>query len=66
MLLDHGHPDAMLYPLGMVADEAALVIEREDRRTATLGVVMQGAVGSIKSKERGDIFRQLITSLNGA
>ena len=56
----------MFYPLGMVADEAALVIEREDRRTATLGVVMQGAVGSIKSKEMGDIFRQLITGLNGA
>lgn len=28
LLLGHGHADARLYPVGMVADEAGLVIQR--------------------------------------
>lgn len=66
LLLDHGHADAMLYPLGMVADEVELAVDRENRRIATLGVVVHQAVGATTApKDMGPIFTKLIRGLNG-
>lgn len=65
LLLANGHPDALDYPLGMVSDEAELIVERQNRNLATGAILMQAAVGSTQYKEMGEVFRQLIAELSG-
>ncbi len=65
LLLANGHPEAMNYPLGMVSDEAELIVERQNRNLATGAILMQAAVGSTQYTEMGEVFRQLIAELNG-
>ena len=55
----------MDYPLGMVSDEAELIVERQNRNLATGAILMQAAVGSTQYKEMGEVFRQLIAELSG-
>lgn len=65
LLLSEGHLDAADYPLGMVEDEVALVVERVNSAAATQGVITQAAAGSIVSKEGGNHFRKLIKLITG-
>ncbi len=60
-----GHPDAALYPLGMVADEVALVVERENRRIASEAIALKAAAAAILTQSGGTHFNELITSLTG-
>lgn len=64
LLLDHGHPDARLYPLGFLWDEYCLVIERVHGRILTEANLLQHAIGSILSKKSRTEFSKLMKSLN--
>lgn len=65
LLLANGHPDAHDYSLAVLADEAALVIERLNGRSATDALAFQAAAASIMSKEGGEAFKSIIATLNG-
>lgn len=56
--------DAQHYPIGMVWDEAALVVERRNREHATNATLMQLAVVSVLSKEGRKEFKNVIKRLN--
>lgn len=61
----NGHPDAGLYPIGMVRDEARLVRKRVNEDTVLFGLMVQAAGMSIMApKEGGEFFRSLIGSLS--
>lgn len=64
LLVSNGHPDAFGYPLGMVADEAKLISDRENSRRVTEAVVMQATISSVLSKEGGKHFKELLEQLN--
>lgn len=63
LLLAHGHPDARRYPVGLVWDEASMVISRINGMMATEAVLLQTAVSSILSKESGEHFNKLVKQL---
>ncbi len=65
LLLDHGHPEAPAYPIGMVWDEARLVVERLNGLESTRAVLLQMAVSSLFSKEGGRAFKMTIERLIG-
>lgn len=59
LLLDHGHPDAWRYPLGMLRDEEQLIRQRinqdtarrlRDTHTALCAVINQDAVRSLNER----------------
>lgn len=64
LCLDHGHPEARLYPLGMLWDESNLVIERVNGATVTEANLLQHAIGSILSKKSGTHFQKMIRDIN--
>lgn len=63
--MNSGHVDAAHYPLGMVADETALVVDRENRRIASEAIALRAAAAAVLSKEGGGHFNDLITVLTG-
>ncbi len=65
LLLDHGHPAAWDYPLGMLGDEVELVVDRQNRQMATEAILAQAAFGSTQFKEMGEVFKQLVQGLSG-
>lgn len=66
LLLAEGHQDARHYPIGMVWDEAKLVVERRNRAHATDAMLIQLAVGSVLSKKGAQEFSKQIKRLNGS
>lgn len=64
MLLAHGHPDAASYPVGMVWDEAQIVVDRLNGMETTRAIMTQMAVASLLSAKGGKEFRKLIKGLN--
>ena len=64
LLIANGHVEARHYPLGMVNDEAALVVERENGRMVSEALLLQSAVGSILSRQARSAFTKKIKSLN--
>lgn len=63
MLLDHGHPDAGLYPIAMVRDEVAIIRHRLNMEMVTTATLTQGAVLSVLSEEGSKYFKELSCSL---
>jgi hypothetical protein len=63
LLLGAGHPDAPLYPVGMVSDEADLVAQRANVAEATRAVLLQMAVSSVLSKQADEQFQEVIKRL---
>lgn len=63
MLLDHGHPDAGLYPIAMVRDEAAIIRHRLNHEMVTIATLNQGAILSALSEEGAKYFKSLAGSL---
>jgi hypothetical protein len=63
LLLDHGHSDARFYPLGMVWDEAEIVVERMNQEDASRTVLLQLAAASIISKEGGKLLKKTLKEL---
>jgi len=64
LLLAEGHPEAPHYPIGMVWDEARLVVERHNGAHATQAVLVQLAVASVLSKDGAKEFKKTISRLN--
>lgn len=64
LLLANGHPDAGLYPLGMLWVESQLVVERQNQQAVTNAVLLQLAVGSILSKKTGSEFKKTLKKLS--
>jgi len=63
LLLDHGHPLARLYPLGMMMDEASIVIRRINNGQVTQATLLQGAVSGVLSKKANKEFQKQISRL---
>lgn len=61
----NGHADAMHYPIGMVMDEAALIVERENRRIASEAIALKAAASAVMTEQGGKHFDELITRLTG-
>ena len=64
-LLDHGHPHARRYPLGLANDESRLIHRRVNGYHATQAIAVQGAIGSVMSKEGAREFKKTIEMLLG-
>lgn len=64
LLLDHGHPEARKYPIGMLMDESNLVIERQNSATLTEANLLQLAIDGILSKKQREQFAKLSRKLN--
>lgn len=64
LLLANGHPDAGLYPIGRVHDEAELVSQRISQQMASESVLIQLAVSSVLSEDAGKLFGQEIKRLS--
>lgn len=64
LLLDHGHTEARFYPLSMVWDEVAIVVERLNREEASRATLIQLAGASIMSKKGSALFKKVIKELN--
>lgn len=60
----HGHPEARHYPVPMLSNEAAIVVNRLNREHATNAVLTQMAVSSVLSKKAGKQFEKRIKQLN--
>jgi len=65
MLLDHGHPEAWEYPLGLVDDEARLVIDRLNSQSITAALGFQAAYVSARVERGEEVMQGFIASLNG-
>lgn len=73
MLLDHGHPDAANYPIGMLMDEASLVADRMGVEQAAMGIVFQAALMTMPTmgvkessmKKAHKMFTDLLDRLTG-
>lgn len=63
LLLDHGHPHARQYPIGMVWEESTLVVERMNHEAASNMALLQLAAGSLLSKEAGKQFKKTLKEL---
>ena len=63
LLLDHGHPQARLYPIGMVWEESALVVERMNREAASNTTLLQLAAGSLLSKDAAKQLKKTLKEL---
>lgn len=47
LLLSHGHPDAASYPIGMLADEASIVVDRVASEQASAVTLQQMAMSTV-------------------
>ena len=63
LLLGHGHPQARLYPLGMLMDEASIVVRRANNGHVTQATLLQGAVSGVLSKKANKEFQKQINRL---
>ena len=72
MLLDHGHPHAMRYPVGMVFVEASIVAKRIGVQMASQTSLLQMALSTIPNmnvkpagtkraaKDLGDLLKEMM------
>ena len=65
LLLDHGHPNAGSYPLGLLGQEAELVVERLNRLEATRTALLQMAVGSVLSEKVHKGLSEMLKTMGG-
>jgi hypothetical protein len=63
-LLANGHPEAPHYPIGVVWDEAQIVVGRDNRNFATTAILLQMAVSSMFSKDSAKEFNAKMKDLN--
>ncbi len=63
LLLDHGHPEAQSYPIGMLWDESLLVIERLNRIEVSRVMLFQAAVSAFFSKDAANELQKLVSKM---
>lgn len=59
----NGHPRAREYPLGMVWEEARIVVNRQTAEHASRALLYRAAISATKSKEGAEAFDKLIKEL---
>lgn len=64
LCLANGHPDARLYPLGMLDDESNLIVERENGRIVTESQTLQLGMAGILSPKAVKAFTARMKELN--
>ena len=64
MLLDHGHPFAREYPIGMMMDESGLVEERLNSHIVTDAKLIRMAIGAALSDDANKLFDKELTKLH--
>ncbi len=73
LLLDHGHPEAASYAIGMLSDEARMVEERTAAEQGVLATLAQMAVSTVPNmgvkpsttKRAMRLFQNAIKMLTG-
>ena len=63
-MLDHGHPQARKYPIGLLLDESNIVIERLNGAIVTEANLMRMAVNGVLSKGSRQAFDKTIRKLS--
>lgn len=63
LCLASGHPDAWHYPIGMLFDEARLVVVRQNALQASEATLFQAAASSLFSSKGGQHFKRLVEDL---
>ena len=63
LLLDHGHQHARFYPLGMVWEEAQLVVERANQEEASRTALLQIAGAAVMSKNGAELLQKVLKEL---
>lgn len=64
LLLDHGHQHARFYPIGMVWEEAQIVVERTNQEEASRTALMQLAGLGVMSKKGAQALRKVLKELS--
>ena len=63
LLLDHGHRHARFYPIGMVWEEAQIVVERVNHEEASRTALLQIAGSAVMSKEGSKLLKKVLKEL---
>lgn len=63
LLLDHGHQHARFYPLGMVWDEAQIVVERLNQEEASRTALLQLAGAAVMSKKGNSLLQKVLKEM---
>lgn len=63
LLLDHGHLQARQYPVGMVWEEAQIVVNRWNQEEASRAALLNKAVAALLSKNGGQAFKKTLKEL---
>lgn len=58
-----GHRKALKYPLGLLQDEAALIMERENMGLITHAFIARNAHAAVMVEEGNEIFNDMIEVL---
>lgn len=66
LLLEHGHPEALSYPIGRVWEEAELVVERINSLEATRATLFQMAASTLLSQKAHRHFSETLQKMTGA
>lgn len=61
--MDHGHPDARFYPLGMVWEEAQLVVDRINHEAASNTALLQIAGSAVMGKQGMQLLKKVLKEL---
>lgn len=63
MLLSAGQAEALKYPIGLLQDEAAIVLERENMGSVTNAFVIRAAFAAVMVEDGHEIFNEMIEVL---
>lgn len=63
LLLENGHAEARFYPLGMVWDEARIVVARKNAELASGAALLQMVGASLVSKKGGSSLKKVLKEL---
>jgi len=63
LLLDHGHQHARFYPIGMVFEEAMIVVERVNQETASHMALMNLVGHAVMSKKGASALKKALKEL---
>ena len=63
LLLDHGHQHARHYPIGMVWEEAQIVVQRVNQELASSTALLQIAGAAVMSKPGAKALQKVLKEL---
>lgn len=63
LLLDHGHHYARFYPVGMVWEEAQIVVERVNHEEASRTALLQIAGSAVMSQKGAKLLQKILKDM---